>query len=200
MRRVTTPADMALAVHLATLTRDFAGREVPEFARDADSQFFHEGNLVLIGSHRSNPWVAIYEPSLNFVLDQDPRSGAPLFRNRSPEAHEDQVFAIPAMHDTQKTEENSYTSYGVVALLNGCGGRGLTVIVEGLKTQATQAAGDLVTDPQRLAMLLSSMGHKPRADVPSFEALFQITSLPGGYDNPKVVAYRLRSPQACVGG
>lgn len=200
MRRVTTPADMALSVHLATLTRDFGGREVPEFARDADSQFFHEGNLVLIGSHRSNPWVAIYEQSLNFALDQDPQSGAPLFRNRSPQAHEDPVFAIPAMYDTQKTEEKTYASYGVVALLKGCGDHGLTVIVEGLNTQATQAAGDLVTDPQRLAMLLQSIGHKPGTDVMPFEVLFQITSLPGGYDNPKVIAYRLRSPQACVGG
>jgi hypothetical protein len=200
MRRVTTPADMTLSVHLATLTRDFGGREIPEFARDADSQFFHEDNLILIGSHRSNPWVAIYEPSLNFALDQDPQSGAPLFRNRSPQSHEDQVFAIPAMYDTQKTEEKTYTSYGVVALLKGCGDHGLTVIVEGLNTQATQAAGDLVTDPQRLAMLLNSIGHKPGTNVQPFEALFQITSLPGGYDTPKVIAYRLRSPQACVGG
>jgi hypothetical protein len=200
MRRVTTPADMALSVHLATLAAEFSGQEIPEFARDADSQFFHQGNLVLIGSHRSNPWVAIYEPSLNFFLDKDPQSGAPLFRNRSPQGHESTVFAIPAMYDTQKTEEKTYTSYGVVALLKGCGDHGLSVIVEGLNTQATQAAGDLVTDPRRLSMLLGSIGHKPGTNVAPFEALFQVTSLPGGYDNPKVIAYRLRTPEACTGG
>jgi hypothetical protein len=72
--------------------------------------------------------------------------------------------------------------------------------VEGLNAQATQAAGDMVTDPQRLDALLNSIGHKAGTNVAPFEALFQITSLPGGYDSPRVIAYRLRQPEACVGG
>ncbi len=200
MRRVTTPTDMALSVRFATLAMEFGGQASPQFARDVDSQFFHHGNVVLIGSHRSNPWVSIFEPSLNFFLAQNPESGAPEFHNRSPKPQEPQVFAIPAMFDTQKTEEKSYISYGVVALLKGCGDHGMTVLVEGLNTQATQAAGDLATDPQRLDMLLRSIGHRPGTQVTPFEALFQITSVPGGYDDPRVIAYRLRSPEACVGG
>jgi hypothetical protein len=200
MRRVTSPADMALSVHLATLAEQFGGQENPMFARDAEAAFFHQGNVLLIGSHRSNPWVAVYEPSLNFTLDQDPHSGAPLFRNRTPQAHEDATYGIPEMYDTQRTEEKTYPSYGVVALLKGCGDHGLTVLVEGLNTQATQAAGDMVTDPQRLDTLLQSIGHKPGTNVAPFEVLFQVTSLPGGYDNPKVITYRLRPPGACVGG
>lgn len=200
MRRVTTPADMSLSVHLATLSADFGGQVVPEFARDAESQFFHDGNVVLIGSHRSNPWISIYEPSLNFFLDQDPKTGAPEYRNRSPHGQEPAVFGIPAMYDTQKTEEKTYPSYGVVALLKGCGNHGLTVLAEGLNSQATQAAGDLITDPQRLDMLLRGIGHQQGSRVAPFEALFQITSVPGGYDTPRVIAYRLRPPEACVGG
>ena len=87
-----------------------------------------------------------------------------------------------------------------MALLKGCGAHGSTVLMEGLNTQATLAAGDFVTDPQRLETLLRSIGHRPGTDVQSFEALFQITSLPGGYDNPKVIAYGMRCPEACVGG
>jgi hypothetical protein len=200
MRRVTSPADMTLSVHLATLAQQFGGQENPQFARDVEAAFFHQGNVVLIGSHRSNPWVAVYEPSLNFTLDQDPHSGAPLFRNRAPQAHEDAAYGIPEMYDTQRTEEKTYNSYGVIALLKGCGDHGLTVLVEGLNTQATQAAGDMVTDPQRLDMLLRSIGHKTGTSVGPFEALFQVTSLPGGYDNPRIIAYRLRPPEACVGG
>lgn len=200
MRRVTTPADMTLSVHLATLAGEFGARTTPEFARDADSEFFHQGNLVLIGSHRSNPWVAIYEPALNFALEQDPQTGAPLFRNRAPRQNETATYAIPAMYDTQKVEEKTYASYGVVALLKGCGSHGFTVIVEGLNTQATMAGGDYVIDPQRLDTLLGTIGHRPGTNVAPFEALFQIISLPGGYNYPKIVAYRLRSPEACVGG
>jgi hypothetical protein len=200
MRRVTSPADMALSVHLATLAEQFGGQENPQFARDVEAAFFHQGNVVLIGSHRSNPWVAVYEPNLNFILDQDPHSGAPMFRNRTPQAHEDAAYGIPDMYDTQRTEEKTYPSYGVVALLKGCGDNGLTVLVEGLNAQATQAAGDMITDPQRLNSLMQSMGHAPGTSVAPFEALFQVISLPGGYDNPKVIAYRLRPPEACAGG
>ncbi|MDR3754184.1 MAG: hypothetical protein P4K93_11980 [Terracidiphilus sp.] len=200
MRRVTSPADMAISVHLSTIAEQFGGQENPQFARDVEAAFFHQGNVVLIGSHRSDPWVAVYEPNLNFTLDQDQHSGAPLFRNRTPQAHEDATYGIPDMYDTQRSEEKTYPSYGVVALLKGCGDHGLTVLVEGLNTQATQAAGDLVSDPQRMDMLLRSIGHKPGTSVAPFEALFQVISLPGGYDNPRVIAYRLRPPEACVGG
>lgn len=200
MRRVTSPADMASSVNLANVANQFGGHAKAQFARDADSEFFHGTNVVLLGSHRSNPWVAIYEPSLNFQLDQDPHSGAPLFRNRSPRDREVAIYGIPSAFDTQKDEEKTYPSFGVVALLKGCGDHGLTVLVEGLNTQATQAAGDMVTDPHRLGALLKSIGHQPGTTVPAFEALFQITSMPGGYDDPKVIAYRLRAPEACVGG
>jgi len=198
MRRVTSPSDLEISVRLATLAADFSSRETPIFARDASSDFFHRGNVVLIGSHRSNPWVEVYEPSLNFQLEQDPQSGAPAFLNRSPRAGEAREYSIPAMFDTQRVEEKAYISYGVIALLKGCGDHGLTVLLDGLNAQATQAAGDTITDPQRLETLLTTIGHRPGTNVTPFEALIQITSLPGGYDNPKVVAYRLRSAESCA--
>ena len=197
MRRVTSPADMALSVHLAALAGRLGGQVNPQFARDASTEFLQRGNLVLIGSRRSNPWVEVYEPGLNFVLGQDPQTGAPLFQNRSPQPGEARLYSIPAMFDTQKVEERTFISYGVVALLKGCGGRGMTVLAEGLNTQATQAAGDLVTDPPRLDLLLQSIGHKGGTNVTPFEALIQVTSLPGEYDNPKVIAYRLHPVQSC---
>jgi hypothetical protein len=200
MRRVTSTADITIAARLGALAGRFHGQPNLQFSRDVTTDFFHHGNLVLIGSHRSNPWVEVFEPSLNFVLDQDPNSGAPLFRNRSPQPGEARTYSIPAAFDTQKAYEGSYTSYGVIALLRGCGDRGLTVLLEGLNTQATQAMGDLVTDPQRLDTFLRSMGHTAGTNVTPFEALVQITSLPGQYDNPKVLAYRLRPPGSCIGG
>lgn len=198
-RRATSPADIGLSVHLASLTTEFGGQIDAQFARNADPEFFHHGNVVLIGSRRSNPWIEVYDPSLNFELDQDPKSGAPLFRNRSPQPHEAATYSIPAMLDAQGAEDKEFTSYGVLAVLKGCGSRGLIVLDEGLNMQATQALGDMLTDPQRLDTLLRSMGHKAGVAVAPFEALIQITSVPGGYDNPVVVAYRLRPAGSCAG-
>jgi hypothetical protein len=199
MRRVTTPSDMSLAISLTSLATRFGASVEPEFARDVDSKFFHQGNVLLIGSRRSNPWVSIFEPFMNFVLSKDNQTNAPVFRNRTPNPGEALNYAIPAMYDTQKVEEKTYTSYGVIALLKGCGQRGMTIVVEGLNSQATQAAGDFITDPQRLETLLQAIGHKPGTDVTPFEALFEITSLPGGYDNPKIIAARVHPGEACSG-
>jgi hypothetical protein len=208
-QRSTSPADFNTSLRLSTLAAGFSGQVTPQFARDANAQFFHKGNLVLIGSRRSNPWVEIYEPSLNFQLSQDPRSESPIFVNRSPQQHEASSYGIPALDETgtpksgrfiQGAENKEYISYGVVAMVKGCGDSGLTVLLEGLNLQASQAAGDMVTDPQLLDGLLHSIGHKPGTAVAPFEALFQITSLPGGYSDIKVIAYRLRAPEACVGG
>jgi hypothetical protein len=199
IRPVASSADIEMTAHLGMLAGQFGGQINLEFARDASVKFFQRGNIVLLGSHRSNPWVELYEPSLNFALEQDPRSGEPLFLNRSPRPGEKPVYAIPANLDDPSGDEREYTRYGVAALLKGCGNRGLTVVAEGLNTQGTRAVGDILTDPQRLVTLLKSMGHKPGTSVAPFEALIQITSFPDNFDNPKVIAFRLRPPGSCVG-
>jgi hypothetical protein len=199
-RRSTSPADLTISVHLATLTGEFGGRVSLQFARNANAEFFRHGNLVVIGSHRSNPWVEIIEPTLNFQVEQDPHSGAPLFRNRSPQSHEASAYAIPERLDTKGDEQREITSYGLVVLQKGCGDRGLIVLVEGLNMQATEAMGDMVTDTQRLDTLLHAIGHKSGTTVAPFEALIKLTSLPGGYDNPEVIAFRVRSAEPCKVG
>lgn len=198
-RRATSPADLLISVHLAGLAGEFGGQVVPQFARNANADFLRHGNTVIIGSHRSNPWIAVYEPNLNFQLEQYPNSGAPMFRNRAPQKGEATTYAIPAMLDTKGDEQREFTSYGVVALLHSCNDRSLILLAEGLNMQATQAAGEIVTDPQLLESLLRSIGHKPGENVASFEALIQVTSLPGSYENPHVVAFRTRPADSCVG-
>lgn len=198
-RRLTSPADIAIVGHLGMLAGQFSGQLNVEFARDVNADFFQRGNVVLLGSHHSNPWVELYEPNLNFTLEHDPRVGPPQFRNRSPQPGEKQVYSIPTNLDGPAGDESENTRYGVAALLKGCGGRGLTVLAEGLNAQGTQAVGDMLTEPQRLDTLLKSIGHKPGTSVAPFEALIQFTSFPDTqYDNPKVIAFRVRPPGSCV--
>ena len=198
-RRSTSPADLSVSVGLGTVAVEFGGRLNPQFARNTNVDFLQHGNSVLLGSRRSNPWIEDYESNLNFVLEQDPNTGAPLFRNRSPLPNEAQVYGIPTMLDVRGDEQREFKSYALVALLKGCGDRGLTVVNEGLNMQATQAAGDMITNPQRLEMLLRSIGHTFGTKVPPFEALIQIKSLPGGYEAPQVIAYRIPRSAPCAG-
>jgi hypothetical protein len=208
-QRATSPADISTSLHIQSIAAEFGGQLNAQFARNVNADFLHGGNVVLIGSRRSNPWVGVYESNLNFQLRLDPGTRSPYFFNRSPRPHEAAQYGIASMQAAQpegngqfiqQNEEKEFLSYGVVALLRGCGSNHLTAVLEGLNLQATQAAGDLVTDPQMLAGLLHDIGHAPGSNAGPFEALFQVTSLPGGYNNPKVIAFRTSSSDACAGG
>ena len=199
LRRVTSSADLIITAHIANLAGEFDGQVDPRFARETTADFLRHGNVILLGSRRSNPWVESYELILNFQLGQDPVSHAPLFQNRSPKPNEANVYAMPAMFDRPGTDEREYTSYGVVAFLRGCGNRGITVLAEGLNAQATWSAGDMVTDPTHLESLLKSIGHKPGTKVESFEVLIQMKSVSDEYENPKVIAFRLHPVPFCLG-
>jgi len=47
--------------------------------------------------------------------------------------------------------------------------------------------------------LLRSVGHTFGTKVLPFEALIQIKSLPGGYEAPQVIAFRVPHSASCVG-
>jgi hypothetical protein len=57
--------------------------------------------------------------------------------------------------------EKEFVSYGVVAVMKECGTNRVVLMLEGLNMQATQAAGDVVTDPQLLVRLLENIGISP---------------------------------------
>lgn len=205
-QRATSPADVNASLRIQGIAATLGGQVTTQFARNINAELLHRGDIVLIGSRRSNPWVEIYEPKLNFQLRIDPKTQSPEFFNRSPRPNESLFYGIPDLRAPDNTasrqfieeaEEKEFVSYGVVALLKECGTNRVVLLLEGLNMQATQAAGDLVTDPQMLSQLLESIGHKPGGNVSPFEALFQVTSLPGGYDNPRVIATRPQPAGAC---
>jgi len=197
MRRSTSPADLVVSTRLAVIARTFGSRYNVQYARDVNARSLQNANVAVIGSHRSNPWIEVFEPQLNFVLDKDPVTGAPSFRNREPRPGEAQRYSIPTTLDIQGGEQQEFESYGVVALLRPCNGMHFAVLFEGLNMQATEAAGEIVTDAQALNSLLQDVHHKPGTSVEPFEALIQIKSLPGAYADPKVIAYRRQVSGPC---
>lgn len=197
IRRSTSPADVVVSTRLAVIARTFGSRYSVRYARDIDARSFQDGNLAVIGSNRSNPWVEVFEPELNFVVDRDPATGAPSIHNRVPDPGEQPRYSIPTTLDIHGGEEQEFASYGVVALLRPCNASHFAIVLEGLNMQATEAAGEIVTDAQALDSLLRRMGHTPGTNVDPFEALIQIKSLPGGYAEPRVIAFRKHISGPC---
>jgi hypothetical protein len=198
MRRSTSPADVVVSTRLALITRAFGGQSVLQYARDLDARSFQNGNVAILGSHRSNPWVEVFEPQLNFVLDRDPSTGSPSLLNRAPRSGELPRYSIPTTLDVEGGEQKEFRSYGLVALLHPCNSPHFAVLIEGLNMQATEAAGELVTDAHGLKSLLQAIHHQPGTDVTPFEALIQIKSLPGGYADTQVIAYRDQTAAPCT--
>ena len=197
MRRSTSPADLVVSTRLAVIARTFGSHYNIQYARDINARSFQDANVAVIGSNRSNPWIEVFEPQLNFVADRDPATGAPSFRNRAPRAGEAPRYSIPTTLDIKGGEQQEFESYGVIALLRPCNGAHFAVLLEGLNMQATEAAGEISTDAQALSSLLQDLHHTPGTSVEPFEALIQIKSLPGAYADPKVIAYRRHVSGPC---
>lgn len=172
------------------LSKSLGGRLNLQYARNISIRDLRNTNAVLIGSRRSNPWVELFEARMNFILTRDPQSGAPVFRNRSPQAREPATFAMPGMFDVDVSEQREVDAYALVAMVPNLSGQGAVLLVEGLTMEGTEAAGETVTNPEWLGALLRHIGHKAGAPVRPFEALLKLTSVPGGYANSQVIAFR----------
>ena len=77
---------------------------------------------------------------MNFVLTDDPQSGAPVFRNRSPQPAEPATFAMPGMFDVDVSEQREVDAYALVAMVPNLSGQGVVLLVEGLTMEGTEAA------------------------------------------------------------
>lgn len=193
-RLCTSPADLSVALEVANVSRGFRGRIRHRYSRDITAGELRTGNAILMGSRRSNPWVGLFESRMNFVLAIDGKPGAPHFLNKSPKPGEPADFAIPSRFDSAGTEKRQMVSYAVAALVPNLSGSGLVLILEGLSMEGTAAIGDVVTNPDKLAILLRKLGHQPGTPVKPFEALVKLTSIPGGFAYPEAIATRYPEP------
>ena len=190
VRRITSPADLSLSLRLQQIATRFGGHVKPQFARNLDVQDLRAGNVVLLGSRRSNPWVQLFEAHLNFILEDTPRSRGPRFLNKAPKPGEMQTYEAESRLTSEGSERKEVDSYALAALSPSLAGRGRVLIFEGLSMEGTEAAGELLMNPERLADLLRQMGAPRNTAVQPFEALLKLSALAGTYENASVVAFR----------
>jgi hypothetical protein len=189
-RRYTSPADLSVSLRLAEIAKGLGCQMKVQFARSVDIHDVKAGSLVLLGSRRSNPWIELFEPSMNFVLAYRTGAGGPGFLNRSPKPGEPKYFSMPSTLEVHGAEDKAVDSYALAALVPNPSGRGMAMIVEGLSMEGTEAAGELITNMDRFGALLRQIGVKKNGPIEPFEVLLKLTAVAGGYGQSELCAYR----------
>lgn len=184
-RRYTSIVDLRLAAQLARLPQWRPERNSIVFARDLTPAEAQNNNLILIGSMQANPWAALIEPEMNFVLVPNGKDGFN-FLNRNPHPGELPLY-IPSQ---AQGAQGASTVYGDVVYLPNPSGQGKVLLLSGLWMAGTQAAGNFVLNGPLLSQWLASVA-RPDGSIPSFELLINATSIQGSATKFSILASRV---------
>jgi hypothetical protein len=181
-RRYTAIADVGILTRFYHLPGIDPDRIEFRYARDVLPDDLKRGSEVLIGSKYSDPWVALFEPHMNFVFRTDLRQHIASVMNRSPQPGE-----LP-QYDYDQADA-SHSVYGVIALRPNLRSSGKVLILEGTSMAGTEAAADFVFDDHLLLPFLAKIRSRD-GRVPYFEVLLQSVNMNGSASQIRILGYR----------
>jgi hypothetical protein len=181
-RRYTSFVDLDLYRRLEQVAAASPGKLDVRYARDMQMDELKQGNLLLSGSRGANPWLALYEPRMNFIGTDEWVSHGYTFLNRHPLAGEAAAYSTSEGDRTQRV-------LGVLAYLPNLEGAGRTLIVEGNSMAGTEAISDFLFDDAALLPFLKKLS-QPDGTVPYFEVLIEANSVNGSAGPFRILAYR----------
>jgi hypothetical protein len=177
-RRYTSFVDLELFDRLTHLPEALSGHYSITYARDIHANNFKDSNVILSGSQDANPWVELFEPQMNFTLQNDLARGVRAFANRDPQPGEQTLYI------SQQFE------YGVLAFLPNLSGTGSVLLIEGTSVAGTEAISDFLFEDSTLEPFLTKISRKD-GSLPHFEILLESGSLNGSAARSQIVAYRI---------
>jgi len=189
-RQYTSLGDANIVPKFMELGRRYAAQTNIRYPRFMSVRDFRTGNFILIGSRRGMPWEQLFEPQLNFALEEDHQTGKYFFRNKAPLPGERSAYQ-PSPSSGAGTD-----TYADIALLPNLAGTGYVLILAGIDMAATEAAGELVASPDFPDVLSRML--RPRSSqspAPSIEILVQEKAMGGTAQGSKIVGYRLLAGQ-----
>ncbi|WP_158820736.1 hypothetical protein [Granulicella sp. S156] len=176
-RRYTSFVDLELIERLSHLPEAVSSNYNIRFARDITADDLKQGNVILSGSQDANPWIELFEPEMNFVLNIDLTHGLHGFTNRNPQPGERPFYSA------------TQAEYGVLAFLPNLSRNGNVLIVEGTSVAGTEAISDFLFMDSNLEPFLRKITRKD-GSIPKFEILLESKSLNGSASRSRIVAYR----------
>ncbi len=186
-RQYTSITDVLLVQQILRANSNLQERAIVRSARNVQLADFKSDNFVLIGSRMSNPWVQLFEPSLNFRFRFDFQTKRTGFENVNPKPGERRENWVEG--DILQAEE----TYCVISFVPNLSKNGNVLMIAGATREGTEAAGEYITNPQLTLQLLNRIHALNNGHVRYFEVLLKSTTIAGTSKNAEVVAYRLLS-------
>jgi hypothetical protein len=140
------------------------------------------GNFVLLGSPRSNPWTSMYDPLLDFRFVFDEHTQREFIQDVHPGKGEKDAY-IPSAGGFDTGD-----SYATISFFPSPGHTGQILIIAGANGEGTEAAGSLVTDPTRWDSLMNSCNLPKAASGFPVQLLLHLGTLAGSASDVQVVS------------
>ncbi len=141
-----------------------------------------DDNFVLLGSPRSNPWMAPFSDQMSFRFSYDKASSQEIILNVHPGPHEKYQYVPTALGWA------TGQSYAILAMVRNPDQDGNILLLSGANAEGIEAAGKLVTDLPRLTAAFKTCGITPGRPVCHFELLLRLNMMAGSPTNVNVEA------------
>ena len=176
--------DTGIAVDIAQwMDQAKAGHLAIQSARDLRfPDLLKDGNFILLGSPRSNPWSLFYSDHLDFRFVFDQGTGQEIVENLHPRSGESSKYVPTALGFA------TGQSFAVASYLRNPDHLGHVLLIAGADAEGTEAVADLVTNSAELAAVMSRCGLPRRSPVPNFQLLFRLSTMAGSPGHTDVIA------------
>jgi hypothetical protein len=183
-RQLTSYADVMLSSKIQNLAGPGANVSI-RFARDIRPRQLNSGNFIFLGSAYANPWVALYNPKRNFVIQPSENGRQQNIVNKAPRPGEQPNYVLAGEDGAPGA------TYGLIAFSPSDGTRGNILIIEGTNMEGTEAAGNLILNQKSALDLLNLAGIKDKSKThPAFEFLVETRVLAGEPSQTRVLGWR----------
>lgn len=176
--------DTGIAVDIAQwMDQAKAGHLTIQSARDLRfPDLLKDGNFILLGSPRSNPWALFYSDHLDFRFVFDQGTGQEIVENLHPRSGEASKYVPTAMGFA------TGQSFAVASYLRNPDHLGHVLLIAGADAEGTEAVADLMTDSTRLTAVMSGCGLPRTSPVPNFQLLLRLSTMAGSPGHTDVIA------------
>jgi hypothetical protein len=184
-QRYTNIADLDAILRFSQIPEAKLAHYVIRYARELHMEDLKDSNAILLGSTYSDPWVELFQKSLNFEFTYEPHPNASFIVNKHPVAGESSLY-------TNDATAPSHRTYAVVALVPNLNDTGWVLIVEGLTMAGTQAATDILFNRKEMQKVLDEAA-AGNGKLKPFELLIETRSFGSNSPQANIIARRIYS-------